>query len=507
MGLLDFFGNLGNLSDEQSQGLISAGNAMMQASGPSRTPQNTMGILGGGFSSYNDAILAAKKRKIEEEERKQMALMRQMQFQELQEEMLGRQRKRKKDENIEKAYIKKYGTPSISGGQQTANNPFQSSLDPMSAVYQDGMQSSQNSPTGADTVMPLASKTDRHATSNQLMEHANWVRSIGDADGYVKALKEAMDARRDEMSNKEKWSPELRKVTTKDGKTIYVRTADDNSISEVPYGVAPDMEKTVLGGTTRWDDKNAINPGTIFTHTATPGDIISSQNQEKNRAQADRHFKERQKSEFGKPVWNNDVGGFVTPPNASNPKGKITPLDGYTKPPKPMTEDQGKATGWLVQATNAYKNMEKVLKDDPTASDVGILDVVVSSAPFGMGENAANMVRGEKRQRFIQASSSLAEAALRAATGAGINIHEAQQKIRELTPVWGDSDEVKKQKMDSIPLYIESLKARAGSGAKMADDIAANSKPSGKIAHGTKGTSSTGKPMVFNAMTQKWEYP
>jgi hypothetical protein len=60
---------------------------------------------------------------------------------------------------------------------------------------------------------------------------------------------------------------------------------------------------------------------------------------------------------------------------------------------------------------------------------------------------------------------------LRAATGAGVNKDEAMQKVRELTPVWGDSDEVIKQKMDSIPLYIESLKVRSGPGAAKAANV------------------------------------
>ena len=40
------------------------------------------------------------------------------------------------------------------------------------------------------------------------------------------------------------------------------------------------------------------------------------------------------------------------------------------------------------------------------------------------------------------------------------------QKVRELTPQIGDSEAVIKQKKDAIPMYIESLKVRAGPGAK-----------------------------------------
>jgi hypothetical protein len=37
--------------------------------------------------------------------------------------------------------------------------------------------------------------------------------------------------------------------------------------------------------------------------------------------------------------------------------------------------------------------------------------------------------------------------------------------------VWGDTDENIKQKMDSIPLYIESLKVRSGPGAAKAATV------------------------------------
>ena len=80
-------------------------------------------------------------------------------------------------------------------------------------------------------------------------------------------------------------------------------------------------------------------------------------------------------------------------------------------------------------------------------------------------------MRGEGRQKFIQSSSSLSEALLRAATGAGVNESEARQKIQELTPLFGEAESVTKQKMDAIPLYIESLKVRAGPGAKKAAGV------------------------------------
>jgi hypothetical protein len=147
-----------------------------------------------------------------------------------------------------------------------------------------------------------------------------------------------------------------------------------------------------------------------------------------------------------------------------------------------LTEDQGKATGWLVQADNAFGNMKKALEADPSAARPGINDAIAAIPSFGLGEVIGNSMRSEARQMFMQGASSLSEALLRAATGAGVNKDEAVQKIKELTPVFGEAAATTKQKMDAIPLYIESLKVRAGPGAKQLPGIverATNASPSG----------------------------
>ena len=73
--------------------------------------------------------------------------------------------------------------------------------------------------------------------------------------------------------------------------------------------------------------------------------------------------------------------------------------------------------------------------------------------------------RGPERQKFVQAGASLSEALLRAATGAGQNENEAKQKIEELTPTYFDEPDTIKQKLAAIPMYLQSLQARAGRAA------------------------------------------
>jgi hypothetical protein len=125
---------------------------------------------------------------------------------------------------------------------------------------------------------------------------------------------------------------------------------------------------------------------------------------------------------------------------------------------KAASEDERKGAAWLSQADNAYKNMLSAMKTYPGADSPGILETIAPDALKGA-------TQGTGRQLFTQAASSLSEALLRAATGAGVNRDEAIQKIREITPEYFDGAERRKQKLDSIPVYLESLKTRAGRAA------------------------------------------
>ena len=132
------------------------------------------------------------------------------------------------------------------------------------------------------------------------------------------------------------------------------------------------------------------------------------------------------------------------------------------------TEDERKAAGWLAQATNAYNNMLGAMytkEGKKTGAEApGKIESALGTLPF-IGEGSAALARSTDRQKFTQAASSLSEALLRAATGAGVNRDEAKQKLEELTPLFTDDADTRKQKLEAIPMYLESLKARAGRAA------------------------------------------
>ena len=129
----------------------------------------------------------------------------------------------------------------------------------------------------------------------------------------------------------------------------------------------------------------------------------------------------------------------------------------------PTTEDERKGASWLLQANNAYKNLLKSLYTETGertgAERPNAVEAFLNSKYIPISPRAA---RTTKREQFVQATETISDALLRAATGAGQNEAEARRKIEEITPSWFDDDATVKQKLDSIPAYIESIKARAG---------------------------------------------
>ena len=247
-----------------------------------------------------------------------------------------------------------------------------------------------------------------------------------------------------------------------DGKPFTYILGEDGTQKRLDGTLPRDKMETVnLGGKDMAYNPFDLKPGQTFQRTMTPGESGSLGMQ--------RERLNFEKSQVGRPQFNADMGGFITPPSSANPGGSLRPLAGAPARGPKMTEDQGKATGWLVQAENAFGNMKKAMTSTPSAAQPGVNDAI-ASIPL-VGEPLANSFRGADRQKFLQGASSLSEALLRAATGAGVNRDEAMQKVREITPVFGEDPATTEQKMAAIPLYIESLKVRAGPGAGLADSV------------------------------------
>lgn len=238
--------------------------------------------------------------------------------------------------------------------------------------------------------------------------------------------------------------------------------------------MTPKFEKVDNGGAIQTGTVNPMtgqfSAGQAIRKVASPDTMMREAGDERRSVRSD--TRERSLAAQGVTYQQDANGNLVALPTKGVPGAAVTggvvrgpngqPLAGKSN----VTEDQAKAAGWLAQANNAWKNMQAAMEGNPGAAQPGLPDAVAAIPSFGIGAAVGNTMRGKDRQKFVQGASSLSEALLRAATGAGVNKDEAKQKLEELTPVFGESDETTKQKMAAIPVYLESLKTRAGHAGK-----------------------------------------
>lgn len=195
-------------------------------------------------------------------------------------------------------------------------------------------------------------------------------------------------------------------------------------------------------------------------------------------------------TQSGAPIFRNSKQGYLfTYDESGQPTAYAGPVLPKATSAQP-SEDERKAAGWFAQADNARRNMTSAMTADPSASMPTFREEATRRIPL-IGEAWANSLRPANRQMFLQAASSMSEALLRAATGAGINEYEAKQKVSELVPVLNDKPETIKQKLEAYDIYMAALKARAGRAMPQLE-AAVNEIYQRRDAAGTGGASSAG---------------
>lgn len=527
MGLLD---GLFNLSPEQNQALGSAGAKMLELSGPSRVPRSFGQIAGAAYGTFNDSMNDSQERAALKRQRELQEQLLGWKTKDAEADYGHQQSARERDTRIAKRLAGVMGAGGMSlppgvgmpgsmpsphqasitpAGQQSMGVPTVGSEEWAQGIQQQAARPSLDAPLTTDPSSPqfwLQSAMPGRATASSksagsgapgakggasasnnvdwfalglppetaarmhqgqrrnhtqemvgnLMTKAQIQFEEGDAAGAEKTL---------DLIQKFRPTATWKEVRQSDGRVVNMPFFSDGQPGEASDAEVAaklhwqDTGPATLGldpfdGSVRARHKNGLSPSTA----ATVG------------VQRERLAFDKQQA--GRPVFNESMGGYMLPPSQQNPAGVFIPASGRRSPK--MTEDQAKATGWVVQAENAWKNMQAVAFGEDgkltSAATPGFGDAV-AALPFGIGESSGNHFRSADRQKFIQGASSLSESLLRAATGAGVNRDEAIQKTREITPVWGDSSEVIAQKLGSIPLYIDSLKARAGPGAGVANEV------------------------------------
>lgn len=108
MGLFDQFTNL---NPDQTQGLLAAAAALLQAGGPSRTPTSFGQALGGGLQAFQQGTQNAAKQRQDAEQAAQTALLRSQALQSGQLDIEGRQRDLQQQALLQQAYSESGGDP------------------------------------------------------------------------------------------------------------------------------------------------------------------------------------------------------------------------------------------------------------------------------------------------------------------------------------------------------------------------------------------------------------
>lgn len=224
----------------------------------------------------------------------------------------------------------------------------------------------------------------------------------------------------------------------------------------------PTVHVQNLGGTSRMTATPGLGGApTVLSDTAI---TQSADSRASERTAAARLKFER--SQVGKPVFNADAGGFITPPTKASPQGAITPLAGFVKPDKPLTESQGKATNFASRMTEAEAITKRLEKSGVNGSDFGTM---------AAGSVFTNWLASEEGQAYRQAQENWVTANLRQESGAAIPKDEMNKDIRKYFPVVGDKPEVIKQKARARETATKGMLVQAGPGAKQVPNIISDS--------------------------------
>lgn len=463
---MGFFDKLGNMTDDQSQGLLAAASQMLQQSGPSSTPTGLGQILGGGYQAYAGATEAARKRKLEEEQARQMAELRGLQIQEAQGGLQSHQAARARAEAIQRG---------IAGLDRGAQSP---ALPPeISAAMASAMPGGANSPKvgGPDWMQqyeqqapaapaaPAAARQRPNQTeqyANRLMQEAAVYSQNGDFDGADKRYQAAV-----------KLLPQVEKIETafRDGKPMRVISFKDGTERVSDFDVKPDLAEMDLGGRKQFVDRNQVRSGQSFDKTVSPDTVYSGGITMRGQNMTDARAVEAGQA----PEYKQDAdGNWLALPKKVGAGGQIVARPVYgadgkllAAAPKPLTESQGKAALFSSRMDKANQIMERINSGgtNNTSAIKGTLEAVpVVGGALG---TAGNFAATDPQQRLEQSQRDFINAVLRQESGAAISPSEFESAAKQYFPQRGDSAGVIAQKAANRATAIQGMSLMSGPGA------------------------------------------
>jgi hypothetical protein len=266
-------------------------------------------------------------------------------------------------------------------------------------------------------------------------------------------------------------------VTGSDGKPVMVQQFKGGKIKTLE-GFGPKREVVLqnVDGRVMAIDKNKLAGGEVYGTGITPAE------QQRLKMDADRFGldverlkMERQRLGFEARRLNiseqelqrgqfermeNEDGVFYVPKVPGLPAIPVAgpggvPLKGKA-PPKP-TEGEANAAGFAGQ----MENSEAIIKALPAGSQPGAGSGIAGSVPF-IGDVTKRLVQPEATQRYEQAAQAWIRAKLRKESGAAIGVDEMAQEYRTYFPQINDTPANIKQKAEARRIATEAMKKSAG---------------------------------------------
>jgi hypothetical protein len=245
------------------------------------------------------------------------------------------------------------------------------------------------------------------------------------------------------------------------GKPVTVAFYKDGTREVLPFDPAADKQEV-------WEDipqPKGAAPGLQWQRSKTTGQLrsVGSQPPVTN-------------INLSGPKWEGTAGGFVFPPSAENPTGKVVQPAGMpAKEAKPLTESQAKATAFVNQMQGANQTLDELGGKGFTGKSKGQqASIVMAGAegmPFVPGSAAIpRFMAGAEAQKYQQAELQWTEAALRFMTGANAPENEIRRNAATYFPRPGDADAVVEQKARARANMEESIRMAAGTTGQKALD-------------------------------------
>lgn len=156
-------------------------------------------------------------------------------------------------------------------------------------------------------------------------------------------------------------------------------------------------------------------------------------------------------------------GGAPARASVGRATGRAQGLGQAASKPNAKTTQSEKQGGFLAKTIlNSANTISDIIKNDPSAGNVGFLEAAGSSVPF-VGEGLGSIAQSGNRQVVSSAQDEIIDAALTLATGAAYTKEQMKQKRNFYKPSITDKLEQKEAKIQRINQLIQSAKTRAGS--------------------------------------------